>query len=213
MSFPSERIISLYQRHAVEWDKERGSSLLEKAWLDRLLTLLPLRASILDIGCGSGEPIARYFIEKGCRVTGIDSSSALIDMCENRFPDQVWFVADMRTLSMDRPFDGILAWDSLFQCPVRSIARAQGIICGAGTAVTNKGTSKPSRVPRTVGLPDLVTANIQSRHPAAPVAIGVDDLDVAQVEDLAVLLRGMTGDHRFPRDVRLGNGVSQRLPP
>ena len=118
MSSPSERIISLYQRHALDWDRERERSLLEKAWLDRFLALLPLNPSILDMGCGAAEPIARYFIEKGCDVTGIDSSASLISICKDRFPDQVWAVADMRTLSLDRHFDGILAWNSFFHlCP------------------------------------------------------------------------------------------------
>jgi SAM-dependent methyltransferase len=64
MAFEAERIIGLYQRYAEDWDRERGNSLFEKAWLDRFLALLPPEPSILDIGCGSGEPIARYFIEK-----------------------------------------------------------------------------------------------------------------------------------------------------
>ena len=39
-------------------------------------------------------------------------------MCKERFPDQDWIVADMRTLSLDRRFDGILAWNSFFHlCP------------------------------------------------------------------------------------------------
>src|SRR5947209_13330424 len=114
MASETERIIGLYERHAEEWDKERGRDLFEKPWLDRFLARLPQKASILDIGCGAGEPIARYLIERGCQVTGIDSSPALIDMCEDRFPDQEWLVADMRTLALDRRFDGILAWDSFF---------------------------------------------------------------------------------------------------
>ena len=118
MASEAERIIGLYDRHADEWDRERGRSLYEKAWLDRFLALLPQKASILDIGCGSAEPIARYLIERGCHLTGIDSSSTLVGMCKDRFPDQDWLVADMRTLSLDRRFDGILAWNSFFHlCP------------------------------------------------------------------------------------------------
>jgi len=114
----AERIIDLYQRHAHDWDKARGRHLFEKPWLDRFLALLKPRASILDLGCGSAEPIARYLIEKGCDVTGVDSSPALIDICKSRFPDQNWFVNDMRTLSLGQRFDGILAWDSFFHlCP------------------------------------------------------------------------------------------------
>jgi SAM-dependent methyltransferase len=115
----AERIIGLYQRHADAWDNDRSlGGLYEKAWLERLLALLPPQPSILDIGCGSAEPIAHYFIDQGCAVTGIDSSPALIDLCKNRFPDQTWFVADMRGLSLSRHFNGILAWDSFFHlCP------------------------------------------------------------------------------------------------
>lgn len=65
MSADSERIIDLYRRHAPAWGRARGRSLFEKTWLDRFLALLPARGSILDIGCGSGEPIA------GCQPFGV----------------------------------------------------------------------------------------------------------------------------------------------
>ena len=118
MPSEADRIINLYQQHADDWDRERSRNLLEKPWLDRFLALLPPQASILDIGCGSAEPIARYFIEKGCHVTGADSSPAFIRMCNDRFPNQEWIVMDMRKLSLNRRFNGILAWDSFFHlCP------------------------------------------------------------------------------------------------
>jgi SAM-dependent methyltransferase len=118
MTSEAERIIGLYQRHAVAWDKQRGRDLFERPWLDRFLALLPPGASILDIGCGSAEPIARYFIERGYEVTGADSSAALIGICKSRFPKLDWLVADMRDLSLNRHFGGILAWDSFFHlCP------------------------------------------------------------------------------------------------
>lgn len=114
----AERIIGLYQRHADSFDRARGRGLFEKPWLDRFLALLQPGASILDLGCGSAEPIARYFTEKGFHVTGVDSSPALIDICRSRFPEQHWIVNDMRTLALSRRFDGILAWDSFFHlCP------------------------------------------------------------------------------------------------
>jgi trans-aconitate methyltransferase len=118
MHSSAERIVDLYQRHADDWDKARGRHLFEKPWLDHFLAPLKPRASILDLGCGSAEPIASYFIEKGCALTGVDSSSALIDMCKSRFPDQTWIVNDMRTLALGQRYDGILAWDSFFHlCP------------------------------------------------------------------------------------------------
>ncbi len=111
----SERIVDLYEAHAGAWDRQRKRELgLEAAWLDRFAALLPAKATILDIGCGSGEPIARHLIERGFALTGVDSSPSLIALCRQRFPGHEWRVADMRALGLGRRFDGLLAWHSIF---------------------------------------------------------------------------------------------------
>lgn len=115
MSSPSEQIIELYQRHAAAWDWLRSpGSLFEKPWIDRFLSLLEPRASILDVGCGAAEPIAGHMSRSGYRVTGVDSSAPLLEIARTRFPGQEWIEADMRRLVLGRRFDGVLAWDSFF---------------------------------------------------------------------------------------------------
>jgi SAM-dependent methyltransferase len=110
----ADTIVPLYQRHAKAYDRLRGRSLCEKGWLDAFAALLPQGGSILDIGCGMGEPIARYLIERGFALTGNDTSPDLIAMARERFAQAAWYVADMRTLALGRTFDGLLAWDSFF---------------------------------------------------------------------------------------------------
>jgi SAM-dependent methyltransferase len=111
----SDRIIDLYERNAHNYVSDRrGAGWDESAWLDRFIALLPQHGTILDIGCGSGEPIARYLIERGFAVEGVDSSPTLVSVCSERFPKQSWQVADMRTLALGRTFHGLLAWDSFF---------------------------------------------------------------------------------------------------
>jgi predicted TPR repeat methyltransferase len=107
-------IIDLYERHARDFDRDRNRTLQEKSWLDRFLGYVRQSGTVLDVGCGMAEPMARYIIECGFRVVGIDSSPSLIDMCRARFPVSEWHVADMRELALGRRFDGILAWDSFF---------------------------------------------------------------------------------------------------
>lgn len=109
-----DRIASLYDRTAAAWDEARSGTLIEQEWLDRFLGLVPPGGLILDLGCGSGRPIAHYLIERGYRVAGVDSSPALIALCRSRFPDQEWIVADMRRLALGRRFDALLAWHSFF---------------------------------------------------------------------------------------------------
>src|SRR5688572_10539274 len=97
-------IVALYQRHADRWDQDRGKTLFERPCLDRFRAALAPDLPILDLGCGSGEPLARYLIENGHGITGVDTSPAAIDLCRRRFPEQCWMVGDMRTLALPARF-------------------------------------------------------------------------------------------------------------
>ncbi|CAA2138131.1 class I SAM-dependent methyltransferase [Hyphomicrobium sp. ghe19] len=111
----SERIICHYERHALAWDADRRNAAWnDKRWLDQFVEALPHGAAILDLGCGAGEPIARHLAEAGFRVTGVDASPTFISLCRSRMPDQEWTVADMRSISLGKRFNGVLAWDSFF---------------------------------------------------------------------------------------------------
>lgn len=110
----AKNIIELYRKYAREWVALRGEDLYEKVWLDRVLALVPAQAKILDIGCGSGKPIAAYLLAQGCTVTGVDSSETMLLMAQQNFPDQTWIQADMRQFRLEQKFDAILAWDSFF---------------------------------------------------------------------------------------------------
>src|SRR6187402_3614274 len=111
MTSDADRIVGLYERHAETWDHVRSRSLIEESWLRQFLEWVPPASSVLDIGCGSGEPIAGFLIRAGYRLHGVDSSPSMIKRCTGRFPDNAWNVADMRTLSLGKTFAGILAWD------------------------------------------------------------------------------------------------------
>jgi len=109
-----DNIIGLYERHALAFDELRGKNLFEKSWIDRFASLVPAQGTVLDLGCGSGEPIAADLIRRGFRVTGVDSSKSLIGLCRQRFPQEQWIVRDMRKLPPGRTFNGIIAWHSFF---------------------------------------------------------------------------------------------------
>lgn len=109
-----QKIIQIYEDTANWFDQNRRKSLEEKAYLELLLRNIKSNPSILDVGCGSGEPIAQFLIEKGCQLTGIDSAAKMIAICRERFPTMEWIQADMRKLNLARKFDAIIAWDSFF---------------------------------------------------------------------------------------------------
>jgi SAM-dependent methyltransferase len=51
-------LIRHYERHAVEWDRDRQDNKWnDRVWHERFVGSLPKRASVLDLGCGSGHPV------------------------------------------------------------------------------------------------------------------------------------------------------------
>ena len=109
-------IAELYERNADYWAAIRGapSPLPERKYLDRLLGLRPEGSPVLDVGCGTGQPIAAYLVSKGARVCGADVATSMIAKARNTLPDQEWVVADMRSLELSRRFGALIAWDSFF---------------------------------------------------------------------------------------------------
>jgi SAM-dependent methyltransferase len=115
MEDTANRIAAHYEHHALSWDADRrAGGWLDKPYIERFLGHLPKGATVLDLGCGGGDPVARHIVAQGFRVTGVDGSPTLISLCQNRMPEQEWVVSDMRTVALGRRFGGILAWDSFF---------------------------------------------------------------------------------------------------
>lgn len=104
----------VYEKAAAQWAQSRTRLIGEEAYLDRILAALPPKAHVLDIGCGTGHPIARHFIERGFAVTGVDAAPAMLAMCRDSFPSATFIETDMRTLALKTEFGAVIAWDSFF---------------------------------------------------------------------------------------------------
>jgi SAM-dependent methyltransferase len=137
MSDLANSIVGHYEKHAAAWDRDRQNSTWnDKVWHDRFIDRLGKDARVLDLGCGSGQPVAQLMVERGLRVVGVDSSPTLISFYRDRLPDQEWIAADMRQLALGRSFDGILAWDSFFHLDHDDQRRMFAIFAAHATAGT-----------------------------------------------------------------------------
>lgn len=114
---PSISAIDIYDRNGASWVEMRSQHLIEAPWLDRFCALIPDGASVLDIGCGSGMPIASALIRRGFNVTGLDGSATMVALFRRNLPGFPVRFIDMRTFALGRRFAGLIAWDSLFHLP------------------------------------------------------------------------------------------------
>lgn len=108
----AEKTGDIYDRQAAIYDAQRSRALFEARWLARFTACLPPGGRVLNLGCGAGEPIARWFMAEGYAVTGADVAPGMLDIARVRWPDGDWRHADMRDLDLGERFDGIVAWNS-----------------------------------------------------------------------------------------------------
>jgi SAM-dependent methyltransferase len=113
----SVEVWRLYEAKAAEFDNARRSFAGEDRYLREIAARLPAGAAVLDLGCGTGRPIAAFFIDRGYALTGIDAAPAMIAICRSRFPKATWMVGDMRKVALRKSFKAIVAWDSFFHLP------------------------------------------------------------------------------------------------
>jgi SAM-dependent methyltransferase len=102
------------------WGKTRYT---RPALLTEWLTLLPGRATLVDLGCGAAQD-ARELAMRGHRVIGLDRTPALLRFASSRTPRIPLVLADLRALPL-RPAqcDGVWAAASLIHLPKRAAAQ------------------------------------------------------------------------------------------
>jgi len=83
-------------------------------YVDRVLEGLPAGAKVLDLGCGTGEPVAKHIVERGFSVTGVDESSEMLKFARQTVPEAELIHADIVTVELTDTFDAAVAWDSMF---------------------------------------------------------------------------------------------------
>ena len=85
--------------------------------LDVLLNRLVNGASVLDIGCGAGVPVARALSER-FNVTGVDISDSMIELAKANVPAGRFIRADIMSVAFEPSvFDAATAFYSIFHLP------------------------------------------------------------------------------------------------
>ena len=117
MENEKKNVFEKYNIIADWFSENRQQELIEKAWLDKLVNMVGKGASVLDLGCGTGMPMMGYLQEQGLHTTGVDGSYRILEIAKKNLPSADCIEADMRTLSLGRKFDAIIAWHSFFHLP------------------------------------------------------------------------------------------------
>jgi ubiquinone/menaquinone biosynthesis C-methylase UbiE len=103
-------------------DKQAPSRGLKKAYLDRMTERLDDGATILDLGCGAGVPVASYLSAR-FNILGVDISRGQLALARTSVPKATFILADMCSLALKpASFDAVVALYSIIHVPRREHA-------------------------------------------------------------------------------------------
>ncbi len=106
-----------YNRIAEDWNKDHADDTWWIEGTDALVNMLPPKASVLDVGCGSGTK-TKYLTKKGLAVTGVDLSENMIAVAQREMPGNPFYVADMHDLrGVPGEYDGVFVQAALLHVP------------------------------------------------------------------------------------------------
>jgi SAM-dependent methyltransferase len=104
-----------YDAFAAEFMARRERSSIGVASILTWARSLPAGASILDLGCGSGTPVAEALAGDGFAVFGVDASPRMVAAFRQRLPHAVAACeAVEESKFFDRTFDGVIAVGLIF---------------------------------------------------------------------------------------------------
>jgi SAM-dependent methyltransferase len=70
---------------------------------------LPERGRALDLGCGTGLPYARYLVENGFEVLGVDLSEEMVKVASKNVPEATFVQLSMNEITYRDEFDGVVS--------------------------------------------------------------------------------------------------------
>ncbi len=141
-----------YDAIAVQWEALRTAlSTVEQHILDLLLEGLAAGSTVLDLGCGTGSPIATHLVSRGYRVCGVDQSAEMLAFAKKRLPTETWVHSALERYAYNNPSGAAIAWDSLFHIPRAEHATLftrlrRALPAGGRFALTAGGSDQPAFV-------------------------------------------------------------------
>jgi SAM-dependent methyltransferase len=112
-----KRMQSPYDHIAEHWhSKGRDASYVNRVlrYVDLVLRDLKSGDRVLDLGCGTGDPIAKHIAQKGFRVLGIDESQKMLDIAKKEVPEAEFIRDNIVDVQLPAGIAAAIAWDSIF---------------------------------------------------------------------------------------------------
>jgi SAM-dependent methyltransferase len=108
-----------YDVLSARYDEATGAESKYESWIGDLLADLTPESRVLDLGCGSGVPVARALAEAGHQVVGVDISEVQVQRARELVPRGEFLQADATKLDLPgESFDAVVSFYALIHIPL-----------------------------------------------------------------------------------------------
>lgn len=119
MDDPKQVVRRGYDALSRRYDEATGADSKYGEWIQPLIARLEPGSRILDLGCGSGVPVARALTAAGHHVVGVDISEVQISRARELVPDGEFVNADVMGVEFPaESFDAVVSLYALIHMPL-----------------------------------------------------------------------------------------------
>ena len=186
-----KEIIAFFDDNASGWDaiqvrnEEVIAEILKKGGIAN-------SKRVLDIACGTGFLFPDY-IRLGAKVTGIDISSEMLRIANNKYPDIQLICADAEEYAFETDFDAVMVYNAFphFGNPGKLIKNSWNALKVGGRFTVAHGISEKelekchSTVAKDVSLP------LPAKEKLADMMSEIFDVDVMISDDEKYIVSGL----------------------
>lgn len=119
-----------YDKIAKWWHEYHVNSSYGMEQIERAISYCQNKGTALDVGCGSGGRIIHKLEQENFNVYGIDASAEMVALAESQHPKSNFEVCNIIDWKIDKQFDLIIAWDSIFHLPFEMQKPVISKLCG-----------------------------------------------------------------------------------
>ena len=107
-------LADLYNNLGANYESAFGHDEGLARFVQTFLTFFKPSSNVLDVGCGTGTPVASTVAQQGHHITGIDIAPSMIELSRKAVPSGTFEVANMLEYRPKEPINVILSIFSLF---------------------------------------------------------------------------------------------------
>ena len=187
-----KEITAFFDSLAEKWDSNqvRNEKVIEKI-LD--LGGVCKGADVLDVACGTGVLFPDYFSRGVSSVTGVDISSQMLVIAEDKYPEARLICADAESFAFEGEYDAVMIYNAFphFASPSKLFENLSRVLKDGGRLTVAHGMSEKELEKCHSGIASRVSLPLPSKERLAEIMSPYVNVDILISDENMYMVSGV----------------------